>query len=76
MGETLSVRTGEALRRALKRRADSLGKTVSELVREILEEAVAERPLGERTRHLKGQLGLPKPTEEWRRQLEERNWRS
>ena len=76
MGTTLTVRTGEKLRQALERRADSLGKTVSELVREIMEEAVAERPVAERTGHLKGQLELPEPTEEWRRQLKERNWRS
>ena len=72
---TLTVRTDKQLRRALERRAGSLGKTVSEFVRETLEDAVAERPLAERAGHVKGQLELPEPTEPWRRQIKERNWR-
>lgn len=75
MGTTLTVRTGSELRRALQSRAKSAGKTVSELVREILEEAVAERPMAERTAHVRGRLELSQPTDEWRKQLRQRNWR-
>lgn len=74
---TLTVRTDEELRDALERRARSEGKTLSSLVREILEEALAERPLVARAGHLKGCLELPQDTDDpWRRQLRDRNWRS
>lgn len=77
MSTTLTVRTDEGLRRALQRRAETEGKTVSGLVREILEEAVAERPMAARVSHLKGSLDLPShPKDPWRRRLRERNWRS
>jgi plasmid stability protein len=75
MGTTLTIRTDPALRRALGSRAKQSGKTVSEFVREILEEALAERPMAERTAHVKGRLELPKPAGEWRKQLRQRNWR-
>ncbi len=75
MSTTLTVRTGAELHQALQRRAKSLGKTVSELVREVLEEAVTERPIAERTSHVRGRLTLPEPTDPWRKHLKERNWR-
>jgi hypothetical protein len=75
MGTKLSVRTSEALHGALKRRAKSDGKTLSEFVRGILEEAVAERPVAERAAHVKGRLALPEPTVQWRQRLKDRNWR-
>ncbi len=76
MSTTLTVRTDEALRQALARRAEESGKTLSELVREILEEAVVDRPLGERIGQLKGRLQLASATAEpWRDRLRERNWR-
>jgi predicted DNA-binding protein len=76
MSKTLTVRTGEEIRDALQRRADAQGKTVSEVVREILEEALAERPLEYKAGHLKGRLELPSSKDAWRKQLKERNWRS
>ncbi len=72
---TLTVRTDKRLRQALEDRAQSAGKTLSELVREILKEAVTERPVAERAGHVKGRLNLPAPSEDWRRQIRERNWR-
>ena len=76
MGTTLTVRTDEALRQALLKRAEEAGKSLSELVREILEEAVIDRPLGERTGQLKGRIRLtPAKSEAWRDRLRERNWR-
>jgi len=77
MSTTLTVRTDEALRQALAKRAEESGKTLSELVREILEEAVIDRPLAERIGQLKGRLQLaPATAEPWRDRLRERNWRS
>jgi hypothetical protein len=76
MSTTITIRTDEFLREALDKKAAASGKTVSELVREILEEALVERPLQERAGHLKGRLRLPrKASEPWRRQLRRRNWR-
>ncbi len=76
MTTTLTVRTDETLRRALRRRAEAVGKTISALVREILEEALTEQSIAARAGHLKGRLDLPQDCEDpWRRQLRERNWR-
>lgn len=76
MSTTLTVRTNETLREALRSRAAAQGKTVSRLVREILEEAVAERPIAARAGHLKGRLDRLEADEDpWRQQLRERNWR-
>ena len=74
---TLTIRTDETLRRALRSRATALGKTVSALVREILEEALAEQSVAARAGHLKGRLDLtPSDEDPWRRTLRERNWRT
>lgn len=76
MSTTLTVRTDDELRGALARRAEAQGKTLSEVVREILEEALVERPREARIAHLRGSLRLPRPeTEPWRSRLRERNWR-
>lgn len=77
MRTTLTVRTDESLRKALARRAKAQGKSISELVREILEEALAERPFAARVGHLRGGLELPgEPSDPWRRRIRDRNWRS
>jgi plasmid stability protein len=74
---TLSIQADEELQAALQERATLQGKTVSDLAREILREAIAQRPLGERVGHLRGRLELPSaPSDPWRSQLKERNWRS
>lgn len=76
MRTTLTIRTDENLLDALKARAAVQGKSVSEVAREILSEALAERPLSERIGHLRGQLGLePGASDPWRDRLRERNWR-
>ena len=73
---TLTIRTDEGLREALQKRAEVQGKTVSELARETLTEAVSERPLAESVGHLRGQLDLSSgDSDPWRQQLRERNWR-
>lgn len=77
MGATLTVRTDEALHDALAERARAQGKTLSQLVRETLEAAVAERPVEARAGRLKGRLTLrEQATEPWRESLRRRNWRS
>ncbi|MDT8370030.1 MAG: hypothetical protein RQ745_12555 [Longimicrobiales bacterium] len=51
--------------------------TLSQLARQILREAVEERPLGLDTGGLRGRLNLRQAENEtWRRALRERNWRS
>jgi hypothetical protein len=76
MATTLTFRTDERLRSALESRALAEGKTVSEVVRELLREALAERDLFSRAGHLKGKLELPDEDHDpWRRHLRESNWR-
>ncbi len=77
MRTTLTIRADKTLRTALERRARAQGKTISELAREILRNAVDERPLELKTGHLRGRLTLRQvETEAWRKALRERNWRS
>lgn len=76
MNTTLTVRTDQAMRQALEKRAKAQGLTVSELVRRLLEEAISERPMAQRAGHLKGRLELSDPgSDSWRKHLRERNWR-
>ena len=76
MSTTITIRVDDPLREVLDKKAAASGKTVSELVREILEEALTEMPLQVRAGHLKGMLRLPRKTSEpWRKRLCERNWR-
>jgi hypothetical protein len=76
MSTTITIRAGESLREVLDKKAAASGKSVSELVREILEEALAVTPLGIRTGHLKGRLTLPRKTSDpWRKRLRQGNWR-
>ena len=77
MSTTVTVRLDESLREALEVRAQATGNTISEVVRDTLREALAERPLGERVGHLKGILELEVEADDdpWRRQIKERNWR-
>jgi predicted DNA-binding protein len=77
MSTTITIRADEPLREVLDRKAAATGKTVSELVREILEEALAETTLQSRAGHLQGRLRLPrKASEPWRKNLRQRNWRT
>lgn len=76
MSTTVTIRTDEALRRALEERARARGTTVSQVVREILRDALEDRPLESRTGHLRGRLTLEAAQiEPWRQSLRERNWR-
>jgi hypothetical protein len=74
---TLSIRTDPLLRAALEKRAAAQGKTISQVAREILEDALTERPLKARTGHLRGRLELDRrASDEWRKRLRDRNWRT
>jgi ribbon-helix-helix CopG family protein len=76
MEKTLTIRLDAEQQRQLGQAAKMLGKSVSELVREILQQALAERPLGAKAGHLKGRLNLtPSSRDAWARKLKERNWR-
>ena len=76
MSTTITIRADEPLRARLEERAAAAGKTLSALVREILENAVAERSLGRRAGHLKARLTLPHDASDpWRKSVRDRNWR-
>jgi hypothetical protein len=73
---TITIRITRDARDALIRRATEVGLTVSELVREILQQGLAERPVSARAGHLKGRLRMHRRTADaWRRRIQERNWR-
>jgi predicted CopG family antitoxin len=76
MSTTITIRADAALREALAKRARLEHKSLSEVVREILEDALGERPLAERIQRLRGGLRVGEPTSDWQRRIRERNWRS
>ncbi len=77
MATTLTIRADDKLRAALRKRAAVQGKSVSEVAREILSEALEERPLAARTGHLRGKLDLAQDgsPDVWQSEIRERNWR-
>jgi len=75
MERTLTIRLPRSQDEALTKKAKALGKTRSELVRELIEKGLEEQPLGRRIGHLKGLLELPEPKDALRRRIRERNWR-
>jgi len=75
MGKTLTVRLRRTQDEALTARARAMGKTRSELVRDLIDQGLEERPLGRRIGHLKGRLEVPAPKAGWQRRIKERNWR-
>lgn len=75
VNRTLSVRLDEERDEALTARARALGKTRSELVRELIDQAITEKPVGRRAGHVKGRVSLSRTGMGWRRALKERNWR-
>ena len=76
MPAKLTVRIDHKLRQGFQARAREMGKTVSELVRDLLESALSEEPISARAGHLKGRLSLPKPEPgSLRERLIANNWR-
>ena len=76
MSNTITIRADQSLRDALAKRAEAEGKSVSEVVRDILESALVERPLSERIGRIRGSLRVGEPIAAWQRRIRERNWRS
>jgi hypothetical protein len=73
---TLTFRLDKSQRQKLRAQAKALGKTESEILRQMLDRELDARPLSERIGHLKGALGkqIRKP-DAWLRELRARNWR-
>jgi hypothetical protein len=77
MTKTFTIRLGRAESDALTRRARTLGKSRSAVVRELLVDALIERPLAIKSGHLKGRLAIGRRHRiSWRQELKARNWRS
>ena len=75
MEKTITIRLDREQDEALTQRARTVGKTRSELVRELLAQALAETPISERAGHLKGSVQLQKPKDSWSKHLRKQNWR-
>ena len=75
MGKTLTIRLADAQDAALTARADALGLTRSELVREMIDRGLDEQPMARNIGHLKGRLSLSNKKGNWREHIRERNWR-
>jgi hypothetical protein len=75
MDTTFTFRMSAKQRAKLRRRAKLFGKSEAELLRDILDRELDDRPMGERLKHLKGSLWLPKDNDPWRKLIREHNWR-
>ncbi|HYR43670.1 MAG TPA: CopG family transcriptional regulator [Terriglobia bacterium] len=75
MDKTITIRLDREQDEALTRRAKTLGKTRSALVRELLTQALSEIPISEKAGHLKGSVRLQKPKDGWGKHLRKQNWR-
>ena len=77
MNATLTIRLREEHRRQLSELAAKLGKSDSELVREMIERTLTEETIGRRIAHLKGALvGRPRKADSLSETIRQRNWRS
>ena len=73
---TLTFRLSESQRKRLQHRAASLGITVSEFIRELLDHALDDRPPGERVAHITGSLRLARDQPDaWAEDIRKQNWR-
>ena len=75
MEKTITIRLDAEQNEALTRRARTVGKSRSALVREILAKALSDETVSERAGHLKGTVPLQKPKSAWGKHLKEQNWR-
>ena len=75
MDKTVTIRLARAQDEALTARARSQGKTRSQLIRELIDRGLEERPLGRRIGHLKGCLDVSAPKTGWQKRIKARNWR-
>ena len=75
----MAVRVETELWDAAVRRAEVLGTSVSEVVREALREAVIARPLGDRVGFLRGSIqadAARASQDRWQSEIRAHNWRS
>lgn len=75
----MAVRVETELWDAAARRAEILGTSVSEVVREALREAVTTRPLGDRVGMLRGSIQTDPAQasrDDWQSEIHAHNWRS
>jgi hypothetical protein len=75
MDKTLTIRLDKRQDEALSKRARELGKTRSEVVRELIDKGLEEDVLAARVGHLEGILELAGSKEPLRRRIKDRNWR-
>lgn len=76
MSTTLTIRLTDDQRLKLHELAATLGKSDSELVRDLIAREICNEPLGVRIAHLKGSLSVPSKSEDSLTQtIRERNWR-
>jgi hypothetical protein len=75
---TITFRLDEERRGALRKRAAALGKTESELLRDLIDREINRPTVAERAGDLIGCLSLdPKriDTDPWRKTIRRNNWR-
>jgi hypothetical protein len=76
MDTTFTFRISAKQRAKLRRRAKLFGQSEAELLREILDRELDDRPMGERIGHLAGTVSLKGVRlDPWRAQIRKRNWR-
>ena len=76
MNATLTIRLDEDQRQRLRKLASQMGKTDSELVREMIERHLAAESVGCRLAHLKGSLPESPPhNDSLAQSIRQRNWR-
>ena len=75
MERTLTIRLDKSQDEALTRRAKALGRTRSQLVRDLIARDLEQRPLGGEIGHLKGRVRLFASKTTWGKRIRERNWR-
>ena len=73
MGKTITIPLPDAQDEALTRRAQALGRTRSDLVRELIDRGLDEQPLKRSIGHLKGRVELPRAVTGWRKRIKVRN---
>jgi len=74
--KTMTFRLNAATRQKLRQKASRLARTESDLLREMIERELEEKPLASRAGHLKGSLSLPASSrDQWRPLIRKRNWR-
>ena len=72
---SVTFRLGNETRGRLRAKAKRLGTTESDLLREIVERDLEDKPMGLRVGQLKASLSLKRQRSDWRATIRKRNWR-